>query len=117
MNQCSNEITHTIYLNKFIDKGQYQEIESYIIKEKLSPEVLFNGVKALLKKYSKGYKFFYEILDLLLSSGAPINAPISINSQQNMQINTIKEDENISLLFLAIMNNDIDFVNIILKQI
>ena len=112
MNQCSNEITHTIYLNKFIDKGQYQEIESYIIKEKLSPEVLFNGVKALLKKYIKGNKFFYEILDLLLSSGAPVNAPISIN---NSQQNNIKEDENVSLLFLAIMNNDIDFVNIILK--
>ena len=115
MNQCSNEITHTIYLNKFIDKEQIKDIESYIINKNLSPEVLFNGIKALLKKYTKGYKFFYEILDLLLSSGAPVNAPISINSQQNMQINTIKEDENITLLFLAIMNNDIDFVNIILK--
>ena len=68
MNQCSNEITHTIYLNKFIDKEQIKDIESYIINKNLSPEVLFNGIKALLKKYTKGYKFFYEILDLLLSS-------------------------------------------------
>ena len=71
---CHAEITCvldtlTLYLNKFIDQYQIQEIDTFLKRENPSSETLKAAITSPLKKYNKGEENFYKLLDLLLQSG------------------------------------------------
>ena len=106
-----SDLTLTLYLNKFIDQYQIQEIETFLKRENPSSEILKTAISLLLKKYNKGDENFYKLLDLLLQSGVSADISISTNRQENPIIPDISEKENITLLML----NDIDLISIILK--
>ena len=110
-----SDLTLTLYLNKFIEQYQIQEIETFLKRENPSSEILKTAISLLLKKYNKGDENFYKLLDLLLQSGVSADIPISTNSQENPIVPDISEKENKTLLMLGIMLNDIDLINIILK--
>ena len=111
----NNGLTLTLHLNKLIEQYQIKDIEIFIEQEKPPSKILNLGINYLLKKYNLGDENFYNLLDLLLRSGASPNNCIDYNSQENSNIQNISEKDNVTLLMFGIMLNDIKLINIILK--
>ena len=111
----NNGLTLTLHLNKLIEQYQIKDIEIFIEQEKPPSKILNLGINYLLKKYNLGDENFYNLLDLLLRSGASPNNCIDYNSQENPNIQNISEKDNVTLLMFGIMLNDIELINIILK--
>ena len=86
-----SDLTLTLYLNKFIDQYQIQEIDTFLKRENPSSENLKTAITSPLKKYNKGKENFYKLLDLLLQSGVWAYIPMSTNRQENPIIPDISE--------------------------
>ena len=89
-----DDLTLTLYLNKFIDQYQIQEIDTFLKRENPSSENLKTAITSPLKKYNKGEENFYKLLDLILQSGVWAYIPMSTNRQENPIIPDISQKEN-----------------------
>ena len=111
----NNDLTLTLYLNKLIEQYQIIDIQNYIEKEKPSTQILNTGINILLKKYNSVDENFYKLLDLLLQAGASPNYSITYDPPENSKIQAMTEKDNMTLLMLGIIQNDIEFINVLLK--
>ena len=112
-----NDLTHVLHLNDYIKQSKVEDLFNYIQKEKPSQFEIKIAINELLKKYEPKNEIFYNMLDIFLKTGWPINFGINfpqIESQKifNFELN---ENEEITLLNLAILLNDIEFVKLVLK--
>ena len=103
-NNISGQNIKTLQLLNLIETYQINQLNNFLEKEKLSPQILNESIISLLKKYNKENSKFYEILHLLLLYGASPNIPIFI-----------KKDEKITLLMFGIIQNDIELIKLILN--
>ena len=104
-----NSLTTSFYLRNFIQSNDITELSQFLKDNKLSKQNLSIGIFILLQKYEKS-PIIYKMFDLLLFSGADVNAPIIYMNHRK-----IEENEKITLLMFAIMLNDIELIKIILK--
>ena len=102
-------------MNKLIEQYQIIDIQNYIEKEKPSTQILNTGINILLKKYNSVDENFYKLLDLLLQAGASPNYSITYDPPENSKIQAVTEKDNMTLLMLGIIQNDIEFINVLLK--
>ena len=95
-----NDLTHVLHLNDYIKQSKVEDLFNYIQKEKPSQFEIKIAINELLKKYEPKNEIFYNMLDIFLKTGWPINFGINfpqIESQKifNFELN---ENEEITLL-------------------
>jgi DNA polymerase sigma len=112
-----NDLTHVLHLNDYIKQSKVEDLFNYIQKEKPSQFEIKIAINELLKKYEPKNEIFYNMLDIFLKTGWPINFGINIPQTEAQKIYNfeLNENEEITLLNLAILLNDIEFVKLVLK--
>lgn len=110
-NNEGKEINKSLELQKLIENGQMHDINIFLKKYSLPPQILNEAIIILLHKYKSDNYNFYEILRLLLQNGASPNMPIIYQDKQN----NIRQEDKVTLLMFGIIKNDIDLINLILN--
>ena len=113
-------LTHLLHLNQYINESNIEELKKYIQEEKISDsKEIGDIIKELLKKYGPDNKKFYIMLDILLKTGWPINSELDLSPKDYPKLFNFEEGENnemtLTLLTLAIILEDEDFVKTVLK--
>ena len=103
-------LTQILYLSNLIQNNDLINLSIFLQENKLTKQTLQTGILLILKKYEKN-NLIYQMINLLLNSGADVNSPISYYNKIN-----IDEKDNITLLMFAIIFNDIDLIKIILNN-
>ena len=110
-NNNGKEINKNLELQILIENGQINDINIFLKKNSLSPQILNEAIIILLHKYKNDNYNFYEILRLLLLNGASPNLSIIYQDKQN----NIRQEEKVTLLMFGIIKNDINLINLILN--
>ena len=110
-NNDGKEMNKSLELQKLIENGQIHDINIFLKKYSLPPQILNEAIIILLHKYKSDDYNFYEILRLLLQNGASPNMPIIYQDKQN----NIRQEDKVTLLMFGIIKNDIDLINLILN--
>ena len=110
-----NDLTHILHLNELIKQSNIEELQNYIQKEKPSHFEIKIAIAELLKKYEHKDQNFYIMLNLFLNTGFPINTGINFQKKELLNNPNLEENEEVTLLNLAILLNDLEFAKIVLK--
>ena len=110
-----NDLTHILHLNELIKQSNIEELQNYIQKEKPFHFEIKIAIAELLKKYEHKDQNFYIMLNLFLNSGFPINSGINFQKKELLNNPNLEENEEVTLLNLAILLNDLEFAKIVLK--
>ena len=113
----NKDLTNILHLTDFIKQSKIEELKNYINTEKPSQFELKIAITELLKNYEQKKENFYIMLDIFLESGFPINSGINITQLEDLKYFNFKELglEETTLLIIAILLDDIEFVKIVLK--
>ena len=110
-NNNGKEINKNLELQILIENGQINDINIFLKKNSLSPQILNEAIIILLHNYKNDNYNFYEILRLLLLNGASPNLSIVYQDKKN----NIRQEEKVTLLMFGIIKNDINLINLVLN--
>ena len=110
-----NELTHILHLNELIKQSNIEELQNYIQKEKPSQFEIKVAIAELMKKYDPKDQNFYIMLNIFLNTGFPINTGINFQKKELLNNANLEENEEVNLLNLAVLLNDLEFTEIVLK--
>ena len=113
----NKDLTNILHLTDLIKQSKIEELQNYIKTEKPSQFELKIAITELLKNYEQNKENFYIMLEIFLQSGFLINSGINITQIEDQKYFNFKElgIEEITLLIIAILLDDIEFVKIVLK--
>ena len=110
-NNDGKEMNKSLEFQNLIENGEINNINNFLNKNSLSPQILNDTIIILLHKYNNDSYNFYEILRILLQNGASPNISIIYQDKQN----SIRQEEKVTLLMFGIIKNDINLINLILN--
>ena len=84
-----NDLTHVLHLNDYIKQSKVEDLFNYIQKEKPSQFEIKIAINELLKKYEPKNEIFYNMLDIFLKTGWPINFGINLDDGNKNNIEYI----------------------------